>query len=555
LIASAALVDLQGPKMLAQESFYQRVPDMSMVNSALERFYAAVESGAPEGFVRSRIDSQEAFVSRIGETTVIVVFSDRTGFDEVDAASVKALNTAFNWLVGDGSVRAKKDEFGSLVRRHLLRPARLCLITDDSFSADNVSGGAILQIVGSMGQRTPQPIQMGPYNVSVWHYTFDSFTWSDELGDMDAFAFVASPETEESHYSRVVNTIRSHRPSVTVMVIPSSDDQLEFARQIEERFEIVLCDAVSGVPSELILCVMCTAMMTDMHPELAQETWRIDHSIDRRKIESRAVGHQAFFVIDKKTGRAVYSFYYETKSKVLERAPNVIAAISMFRLDTTLSGKTSVFRAGDLNYIIIERENLVFTLITGDEQNVEELRKKFSFLPDLWADEEPENVECTEDDLYTSPPFTLKLLATLPPESLLPKMVPVRVEEPDWNRFRSELVRDFLQAVWGSLDGTLDIGKLAVGDGPKMTLGAIHLLKRLGAIRLRIVVSPEDRPRLTGHLDAGLRSLYENIDRIVGEADGKNSISDISERLGIETNVLITVFAELYRRGIVTFDT
>ncbi|MHA1734806.1 MAG: hypothetical protein ACTSVD_08330, partial [Candidatus Thorarchaeota archaeon] len=105
MIASAALVDLQGPKMLAQESFYQRIPDMSMVNSALERFYAAVESGAPEGFVRSRIDSQEAFVSRIGETTVIVVFSDRTGFDEVDAASVKALNTAFNWLVGDGSVR------------------------------------------------------------------------------------------------------------------------------------------------------------------------------------------------------------------------------------------------------------------------------------------------------------------------------------------------------------------------------------------------------------------------------------------------------------------
>ncbi|MFW9810430.1 MAG: hypothetical protein ACFFE6_13710, partial [Candidatus Thorarchaeota archaeon] len=296
---------------------------------------------------------------------------------------------------------------------------------------------------------------------------------------------------------------------------------------------------------------------TYMHAELALQNWIIDTTIDQLSSddepEDDALGHQAFFVVDKRTGTAAYSYYYEEKSRLLEIAPNIVAAISAFKFDPAKPNETSVFQAGDLNYITIERNDYVYTLITGKDANVEALRERFSFLPDLFMDEVPEVVE-NPTDLFRSPPFTLKLLATLPHEAIPGRMAPTQSRALLWERFENAPVRDFLEAVWNRLDGTLTMARLVPGKGPEMMLGAIHLLNRLGAIRFELRIGPDDAPILIGVPDDEVLSLYSRVDEILALVDGNRTIIDIAKELGLQPSVLVTVFAELHRREIVTID-
>ena len=84
---------------------------------------------------------------------------------------------------------------------------------------------------------------------------------------------------------------------------------IETARELESSHYMELCDSVSATPSDLILSVLATSGYADMHPELAREKWSIDETIDAEMdAEStliKTLGHQAFFVIDK---RSVFAF-------------------------------------------------------------------------------------------------------------------------------------------------------------------------------------------------------------------------------------------------------
>jgi hypothetical protein len=295
-----------------------------------------------------------------------------------------------------------------------------------------------------------------------------------------------------------------------------------------------------------------------VEPDAAFSTWLVDESIDwspsRILPKGKALGHQAFFVIDKETGTPVFTYYYEPSSIVLERAPNVVAAISMFHLDPASPNRTSVFQTGDLKYAIIERENLIFTLITGDKEDVESIRSRFSFLPDLYFDEAPDQ-GVNPNDQYEAPAFTIKLLATLPPEHLGSRMAPYKVEEPNWDRFRDPSVRDFLNAVWDSLDGKKTMSQLVGKGGPVMVLGAVHLLKAMGAIKAKPILNSKDVPLLLAEPEQDLYGLFSHLKEIVRLIDGKRSIEDIAKATGIAANVLLTVFSQLHQRWIVGFDT
>jgi len=236
----------------------------------------------------------------------------------------------------------------------------------------------------------------------------------------------------------------------------------------------------------------------------------------------------------------------------LDLAPNIVAAIASFKIDHTNPADTSVFRTGDLSYITIERDFYVFTLITGKDADVEALRSRFSFLPDLFLDEVP---SVSEDpvDLFRSPLFTLKLLATLPPEQLPGKITPIQKRALIWDRFEHPPVRDFLEAVWHRLDGSLSMTRLVPGKGPELILGAIHLLSRLGAIDCVLWVLPEDVPIITGSPDDEVLSLYSGLEDILEHVDGNLTIGSIAEVMNLEPSVLVAVFTELHKRGIIAF--
>ncbi len=553
MIVSGLLIDLHGPKVLSQERFTQEPIGNELLNRVLDQYYELAIAVSNGEILTLEVDGKNWHIVRIDDASIIVAATQSSDTEKTDLLALKSLHKAFVWKIGSRTVREHRDDFAKLVRRHLMRTAKFVVITSSTISKENHSGRATLRLVQDRVDGVSEAMLVGPYQVGVIHRSFESFQWSDDFEDVDGFAMVVSSDVDEGFYHKTAEVIRSHS-SAPIVVVPGSDDELETARKFEDDLDAQLCDSVSEDPVYLVLSLMATTLLIDMHPELARETWAIryeEEAVSPLQEEEERLGHQAFIVTEKKTGKSVYTYYYESKSRVLERAPNLIAAISMFKIDSS-SAKTEVFKTGTLNFIMIESGDLAFTLITGDRDNVDELREKFSFLPDLWADENPDGLACTEDDLYKSPPFTLKLLATLPPEYLLPRMVPFKVKEPDWDRFESEMVRDFLQAVWNSLDGQIDLQRIAYGGGPQMTLGAVHLLRRLGAIDLKVVIRSNDVLKLARQPTAEVRNMYSNLEQILNELDGTKTVSEIARDTGIDNNILITVFTELYKRGIVT---
>ncbi|MCK5152143.1 MAG: hypothetical protein KAQ65_09890, partial [Candidatus Thorarchaeota archaeon] len=418
----------------------------------------------------------------------------------------------------------------------------------------------LLGYTQTKGTSLSMPVEIGPYNVRVARIPIkDAF--NNQLGDVqDAHAavlVVGSPVPDETQLHTIVENLRNKNVA-RLLIAPGSDDELETARGYEVALDLDLCDSVSLKPSYLLLSVLAMIGRIDVHPELASESWMYESDMDSYTGDKsvlateKALGHQAFFVVDKFNGEAVFTYYYESMAKVHERVPNVVAAITSFSIGSTEEAKTTVIQVGEFVYALIEFENLIFTLITGQKDDVGGIRAQFSFLPDLWKDEALTDLESTEDP-YTSPPFTLKLLATLPPEDLPGRLTPVRAAEPEWARFKSDQVRDFLQAVWNSLDGSVQMSRLVSGSGPQMTLGAIHFLKSMDCIEMQVLIEDFDVPILRGIIGAELLSMYSHITDIASAMDGKRSVAEISAVTAIDKNVLITVLSSLYKRGIITF--
>jgi hypothetical protein len=327
---------------------------------------------------------------------------------------------------------------------------------------------------------------------------------------VNTFVFVVAPPLPSAHdLGEVIDRIRANSEAA-VLVVPGSDEELEFARRLELLLDIDLCDSVSSRPSDLLLSVLAMSGFTDMHPELAREKW--------------------------------------VESEYLRRAPNVVAAISQFDLDSSGRTETSLLQTGELKYAILEREGLIFTLVTGDKEDPELVRSRFSILPSIYFDEMPKETE-DPSDLYAYGPFMIKLLATIPSENWSDRTCPTRIEEPDWLWFQSDLMSKFLETVWNSIDGQTPLSQLVVGKGPGMVLGALHYLKRMGAIDTKLLIIPSDIPDVIQKPSAQVLSLYSHSELILGFVDGKSSIESIASKVGIDEAILFTFFSELYRRG------
>ena len=563
MIVNAILYDLLGSKALASISFSRETVHDDFLQQIVEMYYQLIQEDSARDFISTEIEGKGTVICKISEVTLVVGITDSSVVQEEDIERMKQFSDAVSKQVEQSSVRDFKETFSEFSLEFLRERIRMCFITGEDPSFEDKPGSAVEMLFKTRGQRGRRytiPTEVGPFAVEIMRISHDDVIkseWDDDLSSADVFAIILSPPLPTSdRVEHIVMRVREES-SGRLMIIPGSDNQLELAREYEELYGLDLCDSDSSRPTILLLSVMAFAGFSDMHPELALRTWKVDTSIDEQapieSVEEDAMTHQAFFVVDKRTGEAAYSYYYEEKSRLLEMAPNIVAAISAFKFDPSSPTETSVFRTGDLNYITIERNDYVYTLITGTDADVKALRARFSFLPDLFMDEVPDLID-TPTDLFRSPPFTLKLLATLPPEIIPGRMAPIQSRALLWERFESEPVRDFLEAVWNRLDGTLTMSRLVPGTGPEMMLGAVHLLYRLGAIKFELRIGPDDSPVLIGVPDDEVLTLYSRVDEILALVDGKRSIVDIANELGLQPSVLVTVFAELHRREIVTIN-
>lgn len=561
MIVNAVLFDLLGSKVLASLSFSKENVSDEFLQRIAETYYQLMQEDSAREFVTTEIEGKSTCICKVSEVTIIVGVSDTLPFSEPDIERMKHFQEASSKKIQQTSVRDFKEEDFTEIADALLRERlRVCFITGEDPSYEDKSGTAvdsILQNRGQKGRSYSAPLMIGPYGVEVMRISHDALVkadWSEDLSSAALFVLVISPPLPTSdRVEQIVMRIREESTS-ELIVVPGSDEQLELAREYEDLYGLELSD-VSSQPTHLLLSSMAIAGFIDMHPELAYQRWAIDRSIDYvsslEEPEDEDVGHQAFFVVNRKTAEATYSYYYDERSGLLEVAPNIVAAISAFKFDPANPAETSVFRTGDLNYIIIERGHYVYTLITGTGVDVEALRERFSFLPDLFMDEVPDKVD-DPTDLFRSPPFTLKLLATLPPEVLPTRMAPNQSRALLWERFENEPLRDFIEAVWKRLDGSMTMSLLVPGKGPEMVLGAIHLLHRMGAIYFKLKIGPDDSPVLLKEPDDEVLSLYSRVDEIIGLVDGNRTIIEIAEVLDIQPSVLVTVFAELHKREIIT---
>jgi hypothetical protein len=562
VILSSVLYDLQGPKVLATSSFLRQAPYEDFISKISEQLLAIVESDEQEKAHRFDIDGNQAIVHRVGDATFLIVLCDSDEVKVPEETGIDAFAKELVDVISTDSLRKARLDFGEISRKHLATRVSICFFSDTSPSTSDNSGNAVAKLLEARLDEVSvftKPLLLGPFEVYATRADFRDIpeeNWPEPLRKIDSFVLVASKPLEDQ--AALGDALRKIRVNSTseILVVPGSDSELELARDLENSFFMTLCDSVSSDPVDLLLSVLAISGFTFSHPELAKEKWFVQDvalSLEETTDElPEDMGHQAFFVINKATGEARFTYLYERDSVFMQTAPNVVAAVSMFQLDSASPTSTSVFRAGGLKYVIIERSSLIFTLVTGEREDVEVTRSRFSFLPDLYLDESPENVESSED-LYSAPPFTLKLLATLPPEDLGGRALPYRLDEPEWDRFESGLVRDFLTAVWGSIDGKVALSDLATGNGTEMIVGALHLLRRMGSIEWRTKIVPGDIPILTGRMDDETSGLYSHLESITEKIDGNRSISQIGEELNVQPDVLLTVFAELYRRSAIDF--
>ncbi|MGQ4911096.1 MAG: hypothetical protein ACP6KW_02915 [Candidatus Thorarchaeota archaeon] len=562
MLDSAVLLDILGSKVLASMSFKRNAIVEPLTGEIIQRYYELVQSGPPAEQVHLQIEDTDLCACRINDVTVLVVASDAGPVSDEDMVRITALQKVIIEEVAQSSVRDFKSRFADVALSALQRPLNICFVSPPEPSPEDCTGQAVKTFMTRWQEEESiysRPVRMGPYRVRAMRCDYRDIErkdWSEGLSQADVFCLVVSnPLPASDRIEGAVLRIRDESQA-PVVVAPGSDAELEFARAVENSYGIDLCDSVSEKPSYLLLSVLAIAGFSDIQPELASEQWVLEPGLDETEVTSEKepteLGHQAFFVVDRRDGIPRYSYYYDERSQLLEMAPNIVAAITSFKIDQTTPTATSVFRTGDLSYITIERDKYVFTLVTGQHSDVEALRERFSFLPDLFMDEVPEPIE-DPTDLFRSPPFTLKLLATLPPQKLAGRTAPVQKRAMLWERFEHPAVGDFLEAVWNRLDGSLVMSRLAPGKNPEIIIGAIHLLHRMGAIEFKLKIGPDDVPVIVNPPDEETLGLYANLGEILDLVDGDLSVDSISKALDIDLSVLVTVLAELDRRNVISF--
>lgn len=549
MIQEAVLYDIRSYKVTASYSFYKNELDESQYEKIANLYLQALGESVSDSCLQIPYQNSYIFISRVEEFVILICIPADESTSE-NMSYTQHLADRYKSVTEKYDIRKAREMFNELVQETLVRALRICfLLADFSFSSEYPQN-QIFQTIDDT--RFSRNYIVGPYLVNYSYLKYDNlFDDSEFLGNFDIFILVVSPEDKTDLLKEIIPKLKEYTDT-KMAVLPSSESSMELARSFEFDYDIVLCDSIAISILHLTLSILAVTGFLDIHPELAEKRLVIDSAFREEKEEDPTYsGLQAFFVVDKFTGNANYSFFYHEKSLVLERSPNVLAAVSMFKIPSFKdSDETSVVQTGDLKYAIIERENLLFTMVAGKSEDIEHIRERFGSLPSLYL-EDPPIAEINSDNFYDTPAFTLKLLATFPPDIWSDQLTPVRLTEPNWEKFENPLVGDFLKTIWSSLNDITRLDVLLDGDKSGLLLGGLHLLKLMGYIDVHVVLDKNDIVRIRKPLTDELRKMYSGLENLYRNIDGTNSLKQIANASKIDQSVVLRVLTELLKQDII----
>ncbi len=543
VIRQAVLYDIRSYKTLVSHSFHVEPTDDTDLENIANAFFETLGDAISDSCIEIEHNQESVLICRVEEFVILVCYPE-DGYLEENKQLANNLASTYRERVEKMGQRPARELFTHLVERELRKRRKICFIYTSKS----------LQSIKSINRLCDNldAFNVGPYSTFFIRAPYSDISHAEDvLKSSDIVVMVISSEIASNLLIQAIEFLRKNSISM-IVVLPETDEDLELAREYEMNYDLILCDSVEVSPSYLTLSILAVTGHIDMHPELAEKRLKIDGlSKTPTSIESSSSGLQAFFVIDKYLGEPRYSFYYHEKSKILERAPNLLAAISMFKIEPLGSDETSVVQTGELKYAVIEKENLLFTMVTGTDEDIEQIREKFGSLPALYL-EDPPNQLMDSEDLYNSPAFTLKLLATFPPKFWPKHYTPIKQSEPEWARFSIPLVREFMHTVWNTIEEKTRLDNLIEGESSGLLLGALHLLELLGYITVSLVLEKNDIPIRLRELTNELKRIYSGLDELFELIDGNQSIDQIAYKASIDLSVVIMVLTELLRQNIIS---
>ena len=316
----------------------------------LDEFYKLVQDGGGGGIESLQIEGSGVVLCRVNEITILVGICDSTIPAPSDLEDIQVLANQVQDSIEKTSTRSAKDHFPMMFEERLKKQACLCFITEPQPSNGNKTGLALTTLKRRLkisDSEIYSAMLIGPYDTEVAIISSEQGTdgvWLENEERINAFAIVlAQSDSVKDTATQIITFIREHSTK-PILIIPGSDAILEMARELEYELDLELCDSVTTEPTYLLLSTLATIGMIDMHPELAKDKWRIETSEkhmqqDDEKVPVKDIGHQAFFVVDRATGEAIFTYYYEAEERVFERAPNIVAAITQFKFESTESSK------------------------------------------------------------------------------------------------------------------------------------------------------------------------------------------------------------------------
>ncbi|MEM4736172.1 MAG: hypothetical protein QXS20_10710 [Candidatus Thorarchaeota archaeon] len=548
---------MRGPKVLEEVTVLSQSLDAKQLDHILEWYYGIASDEHIGSCASAKIHGRGVVVCRLTSELVLIAVPES---GEVRAQDLNMVRQMVEQLSQQEDMGGLRSQFRRKAYSALVTLTKLAIIVPENIASEKAIGRVVAELIErkrpSSGALV-QEFEIGRYRVRLLLFTpdqADMATGPDWNRDSSVFSVVPLAMAPDSVVS-LVHQLRHRSSMPTVVVVPENAPEL--VEMLEGEDVALIPEEDYQLPSDIVISIMRASGLINMPETEVRRRWKIDECLDQSITPSRQEkttrGHQAFLVVDKMTGEATFAYHYQ-ESPMLKRMSNIVAAISSFKIQVDDLGKTSVFTVGDLNYLVIEKKDLLFTLVTSQDEDLEALRERFSFLPELYFDEQPAvDVKDTHDP-YSARPFLIKLLATIPPERARPRYVPYKLQAPDWTRFSDESVAEFLKALWNIIDGRVTLGRFMTEEGPRMALGGIYFLKSMNCVDFRLVLTPNDRPRVTKRPDDHVLSAYKDLGDVLELADGMLTVDEISSLTGVDLSVLLRVFGDLYRREIIDLE-
>ncbi|MHA1485189.1 MAG: hypothetical protein ACTSPR_07720, partial [Candidatus Thorarchaeota archaeon] len=239
MIEAAALYDLRGTKVLASISFSKKAPSEELLQSVIQKFLELAEAETLDRCIQLEVNGWSVCIIQVDEVTLIAGFTSSSEISVDDIAAMQKLDEAFKKRTSETSRRDARQLFDDMVSDCLKTRLSICFFSASSPAPEDKSGSAVATLVKRLSDKFAPytiPVSIGPYNVAVMRHTtaeVPKTQWTGHLKQVNAFVFVVAPPLPSAHdLGEVIDRIRANSEA-TILVVPGSDDELEFARRLE----------------------------------------------------------------------------------------------------------------------------------------------------------------------------------------------------------------------------------------------------------------------------------------------------------------------------------